>query len=73
MEFGGDFFETFLEGSVDLIIYRNYIANQRFFIYYSLATHTADHETLPRGGFAPFSSSVYGDLINIHARVINSL
>ena len=33
------FFETFLEGSVDLIIYRDYIVNRRFFIYCSLATH----------------------------------
>ena len=31
-------FETFLEGSVDHIIYRDYIVNQRFFIYCSLAT-----------------------------------
>ena len=37
MEFSGDFFETFLEGSVDLIIYRDYIVNRRFFIYCSLA------------------------------------
>ena len=34
--FGG-FFKTFLEGSVDLIIYRDYIVNRRFFIYCSLA------------------------------------
>ena len=33
---GGDFFETFLEGSVDHI-YRDYIVNRRFFIYCSLA------------------------------------
>ena len=33
----GGFFETFLEGSVDLIIYRDYIVNRRFFIYCSLA------------------------------------
>ena len=32
------FFKTFLEGSVDLIIYRDYIVNRRFFIYCSLAT-----------------------------------
>ena len=32
------FFETFLEGSVDHIIYRDYIVNRRFFIYCSLAT-----------------------------------
>ena len=31
------FFETFLEGSVDLIIYRDYIVIRRFFIYCSLA------------------------------------
>ena len=35
---GGDFFETFLEGSADLINYRDYIVNRRFFIYCSLAT-----------------------------------
>ena len=28
---GGDFFETFLEGSVDHIIYRDYIVNLLFF------------------------------------------
>ena len=32
--FFGGFFETFLEGSVDLIIYRDYIVNRRFFIYW---------------------------------------
>ena len=32
-----DFLKTFLEGSVDLIIYRDYIVNRRFFIYCSLA------------------------------------
>ena len=32
-----DFFETFKEGSVDHIIYRDYIANRRSFIYCSLA------------------------------------
>ena len=26
-------FETFLEGSVDLIIYRDYIVNRRFFLF----------------------------------------
>ena len=31
------FFETLLEGSVDLTIYRDYIVNRRFFIYCSLA------------------------------------
>ena len=35
---GGGFFETFLEGSVDHIIYRDYTVNRRFFIYCSLAT-----------------------------------
>ena len=34
--FGG-FLKTFLEGSVDNVIYRNYIVNRRFFIYCSLA------------------------------------
>ena len=33
MEFLGDFFETFLEGSVDLIIYRDHIVNRRFFLF----------------------------------------
>ena len=33
----GGFFETFLQGSVDHIIYRDYIVNRRFFIYCSLA------------------------------------
>ena len=28
---GGGFFETFFEGSVDLIIYRDYVVNRRFF------------------------------------------
>ena len=38
---GGGGVETFLKGSVDLIIYRDYIVNRRFFfIYCSLATHT---------------------------------
>ena len=35
--FSGGLFETFLEGYVNLIIYRNYIANRRSFIYCSLA------------------------------------
>ena len=34
----GGFFRTFLEGSVDRVIYRDYIVNGRFFIYCSLAT-----------------------------------
>ena len=38
VELFGDFLKTFLEGSVDLIIYRDYIVNRRFFIYCSLAT-----------------------------------
>ena len=33
MDFWGGFFEIFLEWSVDLIIYRDYIVNRRFFIY----------------------------------------
>ena len=40
VEFGGfwgDFLKTFLEGSADHVIYRDYIMNQRFFIYCSLA------------------------------------
>ena len=35
---GRKFFETFVEGSVDRVIYRNYKVNRRFFIYCSLAT-----------------------------------
>ena len=31
-------FNTFLEGSVDRVIYWDYILNRRFFIYCSLAT-----------------------------------
>ena len=38
MEFFGDFLKTFLEGSVDHIIYRDYIANRRSFIDCSLAS-----------------------------------
>ena len=34
----GGFFRTFLEGSVDRVIYRDYIVNRHFFIYCSLAT-----------------------------------
>ena len=33
----GGFLETSLEGSMDHIIYRDYILNRRFFIYCSLA------------------------------------
>ena len=33
MEFFWGVFETFLEGSVDLIIYRDYIVNRRFFLF----------------------------------------
>ena len=36
--FGGEVFEKFFEESVDHIIYRDYIANRRSFIYCSLAT-----------------------------------
>ena len=36
--FFGIFWNIFLEGSVDLIIYRDCIVNQRFFAYCSLAT-----------------------------------
>ena len=32
------FLKTFLEGSVDRVIYRDYIVNRRFFIYCSLAS-----------------------------------
>ena len=37
VNFGG-FLKTFLEGSVDRVIYRDYMVNRRFFIYCSLAT-----------------------------------
>ena len=37
VEYLGDFLKTFLEEFVDLIIYRDYIVNRRFFIYCSLA------------------------------------
>ena len=37
MKFWGDFYETFLKGSVDHVIYRDYTVNRRSFIYYSLA------------------------------------
>ena len=40
--FGG-FLKTFLEGSVDHVIYRDYIVNRRFFIYCSLATSPDRH------------------------------
>ena len=39
----GGFFKHFLEGSVGLIIYRDYIVNRRFFIYCSLACGTKRH------------------------------
>ena len=35
---GGGFFKTFLEGSVDHVIYRDYVVNRRSFIYCNLAT-----------------------------------
>ena len=35
---GGGCFETFIEGSVDHINYRDYIVSRRSFIYCSLAT-----------------------------------
>ena len=38
MEFLCGFLETFLEGSVDRVIYRDYIVNPRFFIYCSQGT-----------------------------------
>ena len=37
---GGGLFKTFLEGSVDRVIYRDYIVNRRSFIYWSLACST---------------------------------
>ena len=36
--FFGGFFKTFVEVSVDHIIYRDYISSRRLFIYCSLAT-----------------------------------
>ena len=38
MEIWGLFLKTFLDGSLDKIIYRNYIANRRSLIYCSLAS-----------------------------------
>ena len=35
--FFGDFLKHFLEGSMDRVIYRDYIVNRHFFIYCSLA------------------------------------
>ena len=46
--FGG-FFGTFLEGSVDRVIYRHYKVNQRFFIYCSLATREPVLATANKG------------------------
>ena len=37
VEFGGGFFQTFLEGSVDRVIYRDYIVDRRSFSYRGLA------------------------------------
>ena len=54
MDFLGGFFETFLEGSVDLIIYRDYIVNRRFFIYCSLAS--AQEENMCVGMMGVFLS-----------------
>ena len=39
--FGEIFLKTFLEGSVDRVIYRDYIVSRRFFIYCSLACSSA--------------------------------
>ena len=52
MEFGGGgFFETFLEGSVDHIIYRDGLVNRRFFIYCCLASAIAsDQQTTSKKG-----------------------
>ena len=47
---GGGFFETFLEGSVDHILYRDYIVNRRSFIYWSLATYRC-----PAGATRPWN------------------
>ena len=46
---GRGIFETFLEGSVEHIIYRDYIVNRRFFIYCSLAcsNHTGATADVP--------------------------
>ena len=62
MEFGGDFLKTFLEGSVDRVIYRDYIVNRRFFIYCSLACVRARvcvAEPVKRRGAADSVSYVY--------------
>ena len=48
MEFGGGgFFKTFLEGSVDHIIYRNDLVNRRSFIYCSLACSVQQQSERP--------------------------
>ena len=72
MEVLGDFLKTFLEGSVDRVIYRDYIVNRRFFIYCSLALlgqsdHTFSqymHTSLITWSIRPYNRSV-------HARIIN--
>ena len=33
---GGGFFETFLDGTVDRVIYRDYIVNRRFFFFFTV-------------------------------------
>ena len=43
---GGGFFKTFLEGSVDLIVYRGYIVTRHFFIYCSLACVVSAKENI---------------------------
>ena len=45
-EIWGGFFKTFLEGSVDRVIYRDYIVNRRFFTYCRLACALQDYYCL---------------------------
>ena len=47
MEYFGDFLDTFLEGSVDHIIYRDYIVNRSSFINCSLASQLVGKSASP--------------------------
>ena len=46
---GGIFYETFLEGSVDRVIYWDYIVNRRFFIYCRLAISERGSDVVASG------------------------
>ena len=49
------FFKTFFEGSVDRVIYRDYIVNRHFFIYCSLATVESSNLRQKRQGSGRWS------------------